>query len=51
MSDPLFVALEVTVALSDFVVEPVPLSEPVFEELAPAVKDDVGVCDVERERL
>ena len=42
---------DVAATLSDIVVEPVPLSEPVFEELAPSVNDAVGVRDVERERL
>ncbi len=51
MSEPLCVALEVAVTLSDIVVEPVPLSEPVLEELAPTVNDDVGVRDVDRESV
>jgi hypothetical protein len=33
------------------VVEPVPEKEPVFEELAPAVNDAVGVRETDRERL
>ena len=33
------------------VVEPVPESDPVFDELAPEVSDAVGVLDTERVRL
>jgi hypothetical protein len=36
---------------SVIVVEPVPESEPVFDELAPVVTDAVGVRDTDRERL
>ena len=41
------VAKELKLTVTDPVVE----SEPVFEELAPADKDDVGVLDVERDKL
>ena len=46
--------IEITVIkVIDGVIEDVKysLSEPVFEELAPAVRDDVGVLDVERDKL
>ena len=49
--DPVLVILIVAVLLILKVVEAVPESEPVLEELAPCVKDDVGVRDNERERL
>ncbi len=47
----LAVGLIVAVELSLFVIEPVPLSVPVFKELAPTESEAVGVPDVDFERL
>jgi hypothetical protein len=49
--DPVGVTVPVGVDVSVIVVEPVPLSEPVLDELAPAVTDAVGERDTDRERL
>ena len=45
------VGVGAAVVLGEIVVEPVPLSDPVLEGLAPTVSDAVGVRETERERL
>jgi hypothetical protein len=49
--DPVEVTVLVGVDVNVMVVEPVPLSEPEFDELAPVVTDAVGEEDTDRERL
>jgi len=49
--DPVEVTVLVGVDVSVIVVEPVPLLEPVFDELAPMVTEAVGVRVSDRERL
>ena len=51
MPDPVEVTVLVGVDVSVIVVEPVPLLEPVFDELAPMVTEAVGVRVSDRERL
>ena len=51
MPDPVEVTVLVGVDVSVIVVEPVPVSLPVLDELAPFVTDAVGVRDTDRERL
>ncbi len=49
--DPVQVTELVGVDVRVIVDEPVPVSEPVFDELAPTVTEAVGVRDTDRERL
>ena len=51
MPDPVEVTELVGVDVRVIVDEPVPVSEPVFDELAPTVTEAVGVRDTVRERL
>ena len=51
MPDPVEVTVLVGVDVSVIVVDPVPLLEPVFDELAPVDTDAVGEEDIDRERL